>query len=221
MKVLVGIAAVLLGLLASAPGADGAVICRKKSGVLVSREACSKREAAVDLAQVGVLGPTGPEGPGGPAGGALIKDANGQLVGYWLVMPNNLGAGDPGVVRDVGGTVAFIRADTSGFVLSGSLYYTSADCSGTPYAVGIPGMLVPSAAVGSATAYVPTGTPTMRTLNSSASFMSMSACTMAVGTFLPPDRCCFPVSYMLDTLSVQAVDLTPLGFVPPFHAELP
>ncbi len=46
-----------------AASSEAAVICRKKSGVMVIRDAdCRKKETKVDLAQFGALGPVGPAG---------------------------------------------------------------------------------------------------------------------------------------------------------------
>ncbi|HXJ33536.1 MAG TPA: hypothetical protein VMS22_05790 [Candidatus Eisenbacteria bacterium] len=46
--------------------APAALLCKKRSGVLVVREACKKKEALLDLSQLGVLGPQGDPGPAGP-----------------------------------------------------------------------------------------------------------------------------------------------------------
>jgi hypothetical protein len=53
--------------------ARGAVLCQKKSGVVVVRNACRKKEAALDLTQLGLVGPPGPAGSieGAPAAGDL------------------------------------------------------------------------------------------------------------------------------------------------------
>ena len=55
------------------PPASGAVLCQKKSGVVVVRAACKKKETALDLAQFGAVGPKGDPGEPGPPG------ADGQL----------------------------------------------------------------------------------------------------------------------------------------------
>jgi hypothetical protein len=46
---------------------------------------------------------------------------------------------------------------------------------------------------------------------------------MAGGTHVPPDRCCFGSGTVInaDVAPAEAVDLTALGLVPPFHAEMP
>ncbi|MCW5892027.1 MAG: hypothetical protein KIT14_16000 [bacterium] len=48
---------------------QGAVLCKKKSGVVVVRDdACRKKETAVALAELGALGPKGDPGEPGPRG---------------------------------------------------------------------------------------------------------------------------------------------------------
>ena len=49
---------------------SAAVLCQMRSGVIVVRTACKKKEAPLDLAQFGAGGPTGPAGPEGPTGPA-------------------------------------------------------------------------------------------------------------------------------------------------------
>lgn len=45
-----------------------AVLCHKRNGVVVLREACKRKETPVDLAQLGALGPKGEPGAQGPQG---------------------------------------------------------------------------------------------------------------------------------------------------------
>jgi hypothetical protein len=58
---------------------DAAVICRKRSGVVVIRDACKAKETSVDLSQFGALGPEGPRGPQGVPGAAGSAKAYGQF----------------------------------------------------------------------------------------------------------------------------------------------
>jgi hypothetical protein len=210
---------VLLAIAQVAQVADGAVLCRKRSGAVVLRDKCARRELPIDPLTLGLQGPTGAQGPPGVA--ALVKDTAGTLVGHWFVLPGSLPAGESGVLRTLGSTIAFLRADTSGFVFSGSFYFESADCSGTPYMLSTPGALVTTAAVGSGTAYLPSGAPTMRLIASFAQLMSADACAGALGTFVAPDRCCIASVGTYDLVTVEAVDLNALGLVPPFRIELP
>jgi len=49
-------------------GVDAAVICQKKSGTMVIRESCRKKEVQVDLSAFGAVGPQGAPGERGPEG---------------------------------------------------------------------------------------------------------------------------------------------------------
>ena len=49
--------------------AAAAILCQKKSGVVVLRNtSCGKKESPIDLTTVGLTGPQGPQGSQGPAG---------------------------------------------------------------------------------------------------------------------------------------------------------
>lgn len=62
------------------------VLCRKRSGVIVAREACKKKETPLDLAQFGAVGPKGDKGdPGDPGAPGPIAGtpAGGDLAGTY------------------------------------------------------------------------------------------------------------------------------------------
>ncbi len=61
--------------------AHGAVLCQKRSGVVVVREVCKKKERPLDLAQFGAVGPKGDTGDPGPAGSVEGAPAGGDLSG--------------------------------------------------------------------------------------------------------------------------------------------
>jgi hypothetical protein len=73
--------------------AAGAVVCQKKSGALVVREACKKKETAVDLAQFGAVGPKGDTGQAGAPGAPGAPGAAGSALAYAKV--NADGTVDP------------------------------------------------------------------------------------------------------------------------------
>jgi hypothetical protein len=63
------------------PSASGAVLCQKRSGVVVVRPACKKKESALDLAQFGAIGPKGDpgqQGLPGPPGADGTEGSQGQ-----------------------------------------------------------------------------------------------------------------------------------------------
>jgi hypothetical protein len=67
--------------LAGAPAAFGALLCQKRSGALFVRDACRKRETAVDPTALGLVGPKGDTGAPGTPGEArafACADASGD-----------------------------------------------------------------------------------------------------------------------------------------------
>jgi hypothetical protein len=75
MKKAFGVATALAAATSSTtwvPSAHAAVLCQKRSGVVVVRTACKKKETPLDLAQFGAVGPTGPIGPKGDQGPAGV-----------------------------------------------------------------------------------------------------------------------------------------------------
>src|SRR2546428_530998 len=62
-----GAVAVVLCVTCSVP-ARGAILCKRKSGVVVVRETCKKKEALLDPAALGLRGPKGDPGVQGPPG---------------------------------------------------------------------------------------------------------------------------------------------------------
>jgi hypothetical protein len=72
--------------LAWTASASGAVLCQKRSGVVVVRAACKKKESLLDIAQFGAVGPAGPKGDAGepgPAGPIEGTPAGGDLAGTY------------------------------------------------------------------------------------------------------------------------------------------
>lgn len=62
-KVIIGVVVL------AAVSSEAAVLCQKRrSGVVVARETCRRKERPLDLAQFGAAGPQGPAGAAGPAG---------------------------------------------------------------------------------------------------------------------------------------------------------
>jgi hypothetical protein len=90
-----GVAALAIAGLAAT--ADAAVVCKKKSGAVLIRDACKKKEETVDLATLGALGPKGDKGDKGDAGAAgplLSTLPSGQsLRGAWVVQFPATGSG--------------------------------------------------------------------------------------------------------------------------------
>src|SRR6266404_923265 len=75
---------IMLVLVAAPSRGTASVLCKKKNGAVVAREACKKGETPLDLSKFGAVGSQGPAGPPGPAGSGsapVVRDATGTRVG--------------------------------------------------------------------------------------------------------------------------------------------
>jgi hypothetical protein len=79
------VSALAAGTLLLAGAADGAVLCQKRSGAVLVRAACKKKETVLDLSQFGALGPKGDKGDTGDAGST---GAPGTARAYGHVLAN-------------------------------------------------------------------------------------------------------------------------------------
>ncbi len=156
------------------------------------------------------------------AAGALVKDANGVLIGTAL---------DPvgTAVRDVAGTLLRlpVAGDGSGFVTTfGAFLFTSANCTGTPVLPADSSMVKTVSVLGTTGYYAPTST-SMQAINSNLQiaanvYVSQTDCDNNFGignsTFVPPDGCCLSSSGSGSFGTAQSIDLS--VFTPPFKVEL-
>src|SRR5438094_3927610 len=82
---------ITVGALTVCPSSAAVHCMKKKSGVVVAREACKKIESLVDLAEFGAAGqqgpvrPTGPTGPAGASGPTGPTGAPGIGSGFQVV----------------------------------------------------------------------------------------------------------------------------------------
>jgi len=100
------IVAVLVSWVVGVVGVRAAVFCEKKSGAVVVRDACKKKETTLDLASFGALGPKGDPGTPGTPG------APGAAVAYAHILSN--GNVDSANSKNV--TSANVTLDNSGIV---------------------------------------------------------------------------------------------------------
>ena len=98
--------AVLFSWAVGVVGVRAAVFCEKKSGAVVVRDACKKKETALDLASFGALGPKGDPGTPGMPG------SPGAAVAYAHVLAN--GSVDAANSKNV--TSTNVTLDSSGIV---------------------------------------------------------------------------------------------------------
>ena len=192
--------------LMSAPG-SAAVLCQKKSGAVVVREACKKKETPLDLA--GVVG----------GSGAIVVDANGKVVG---AIADVEAGGGPRVARRVGDVLLLLRVNAGGFTESqAGFFYESTDCTGQILLPATAGSLFAEATVRSGVAYYAAGTPVTFTTRSSLGPTLTPGMCFGGGTFVPPDLCCtpFPSPIALSAVPATTLDVSTLGLAPPFRVQ--
>ena len=205
------LAAALLLVVASAATA---VVCQRRNGELVLRDACRKREAAVDLAQLGYRGPQGPRGRG-----VRLVDGVGNTV--------------PGVVAPIGEGVEFTyragarvlssQVDGNGFPTGLRFVHDEPGCTGSRFRRQDPLRLVRFAGVADGVAYFADDPIESRTVVSvEESGLAAADCTTAGGTVLANGFCCFATSTPIQAQAgpVATFDLSTLGVVPPFRLEI-
>jgi len=214
----------LLPVLITSPAA-GLVLCSTKSGDVKIRNTCRTKQTTLAPFSLGLQGPKGDkgdqgsQGPPGPAGPAIVvKDSNGILVGPLYV---SQGYGESTAIR-VGAHIVALPISPAGFKGGRPfLYFETTDCTGPPLASagGDPTPTFTESEVGivGTTLLFTDGPSSTKTLNSYLAF-PMPGC----GGFL--EGCCQQITQTNRDASVQSVaalDVTSLGFVPPFHVEGP
>jgi hypothetical protein len=142
----------------------------------------------------------------------IVEDSAGHVVGPYLWFSNPLGGGTnvEGVfIRN--STASFVvQVDNTGFVSGGSLAYTTSDCTGTAYVFGAQqSTLLPFAMVLNNTAYVVQWSAT--TSVSVASETNIVNGNPQCSPVTPVNARATPV--------VATVDISKLGFVPPFSVR--
>jgi len=207
----------LLAFLAGVP-ADAVVVCAKKSGRLLTREACKKRETAVLPGAIALVGPAGPQGPAGPTGavGMLpyeVIDATGKQFGSLLTW---LGS-EAQVVTAVQGVdvpLQFIVDTLNGtFRISFEpLWYEQPGCVGAPLYADAGGIVSLGSVFGTRV-YFSRTRPTEHTVKSY-EYVPEPDC----GTGTPTDRqsCCLDSDTTAIVSPVESFDVSILGVTPPF-----
>lgn len=212
-----------------APGAD-AVMCIKKSGTVVARDACRKKETPVSAADflgapgvpgrdgadgvtgvAGAPGPRGEKGEKGDPGDFRVVDSTGKLVGIL-----DIGHSDSiaVVVPDVGlGILYSDKDDASGFYQEyATLYHEATLCQGEAFVQVDRYELIPEIGAFANTAYFAQLPGSVRTIASEE--FATSTCT----TFITPrGLCCKDYSAPEDRLVAPAIPV-PLSTIgkPPF-----
>lgn len=193
--------------------AEASVLCQKKNGALLVREACKTGQTQVDPATLGLQGPPGPkgnqgipgpQGPPGPKGdkgnpgqpgvsrGIVVKDANGKFVG---IVDDADAGGLISVLRDIEGvpTRFYVDPSSKDFMRIGftSLVYESMDCNGQGL-LGIARNMYVECTIAGTTLYAPPISGALTTIRSESIFnVAPSDCTNTYhGVVILPDVCC-------------------------------
>jgi len=219
------IAASALALVAS--HADAAV-CVKKSGVMVVRDACKKKESPLDLAQLaGAQGPAGAngapgstgapgtpgnQGPKGDPGDFHVIDSTGKIIGLGDAgHPERLVLKVPGV----GAGRLSVDDNNDGFFQGDIfLYHESADCEDAPLVKVLRSDLIPHIGAFANNAYFPDLPGSTRTIKSDE--FDTNTCS----TFITSRGLCCENLTPEDLFVAPAVvvPLANLG-TPPFHTD--
>ena len=225
----IAIAASALALVASR---GDAAVCVKKSGVVVARDACKKKESPMDLAQfVGAQGPAGANGatgspgstgatgaPGakglkGDPGDFSVVDSTGKIIGIGDVgHPDDIALKVPGV----GAGVLDIDENNEGFFQGDiTLYHESTDCADNPLVQVSRADLIPLISAFANTAYFPDLPGSTRTIKSDE--FDTNTCS----TFITSRGLCCENFNTPEDLFVAPAVVVPLANLgtPPFHAD--
>jgi hypothetical protein len=221
--------AVAASALALVAGAADAAVCVKKSGIVVVRDACKKKESPMDLAQfVGAQGPSGANGatgnPGAPGtpgeqgskgdpGDFHVVDSTGKIIGIGDVgHPDDIALKVPGV----GAGVLDIDDNNEGFFQGDiTLYHESTDCADNPLVEVLRANLIPVISAFANNAYFPDLPGSTRTIKSDE--FDTNTCS----TFITSRGLCCENFQTPEDLFVAPAVVVPLANLgtPPFHTD--
>jgi hypothetical protein len=213
-----GCGVALLAILAAVP-ANALVVCAKKSGRLLTREACKKRETAALPGAVALVGPAGPQGATGARGPVAllpyeVVDATGKQFGSLIAVLS----GEAQVVTPVPGIdvpVQFIvDVSNAGFYIPPEpLWYEQPGCVGTPlYADG--DTMVPVGRVFGTRGYISRTVPTDHAVESY-EYVPDPDCSSG-DTLTERQTCCTNSSTTAVVAPAEGFDVSVLGVTLPF-----
>jgi hypothetical protein len=224
----IGSIAIAASALALVAGLADAAVCVKKSGIVVVRDACKKKESPMDIAQfVGTQGPAGAggaagspgapgapgaKGPKGEPGDFSVVDSTGKIIGI-----GDVGHSDDIALKvpGVGAGILFVNENNDGFFQGDiTLFHESADCADAPLVEVLPFDLIPFIGAFANTAYFPDLPGSTRTIKSEE--FDTNTCS----TFITSRGLCCEDLTPEDRFVAPAVlvPLTNLGTAP-FHAD--
>jgi hypothetical protein len=188
-----------------------ALLCRTRAGALFVRDACKRKETAVDPATLGGPSPSGDTGAKGASTPRLrVVDANGLFVGFASA------TGDVQLVH--AGRVLILEAGTDGFHPGRPVYFEAAGCVGPALMAG-PASVMRRSPIHGSVAYYAGAPVTRRTLLSSLEARPAAHCMDGGQTYdAVTGLCCTPTNTIDDAGPASPFDLS--AYVPPFRVEV-
>ncbi|HXJ36069.1 MAG TPA: hypothetical protein VMS22_18715 [Candidatus Eisenbacteria bacterium] len=200
--------------------ARGDVLCVKRSGQVVERTACRKRERAIDETAVGLVGPAGADGIAGPTGSPgghpyRLVDAQGHPFG--LVLGFDTARVRVEVTLPDGTPVQFVVSVEGGFLADvPDVYYEEPGCTGTPFVYGSVGLVPPVIVVGTV-GYYATAAPDVIEHKSLESPSPGSCSSGSVAT--SRGTCCTDFSGSAAGSPAKTIEISTLGVTLPFMVQ--
>jgi len=147
----------------------------------------------------------------------IVEDSAGHVVGPYLLFGNAIAGGmisglSEGVFLRTSAVSFVVQINSQGFISNGTLGYTTPDCTGTAY------VIVPNTGYSQ-----PTLIPYAIVLNTTAySFQWSAATSVSIASVFGAGGQCAPPAAPAPNFGapvVAMVDLSALGFVPPFSVR--
>ena len=157
----------------------------------------------------------GPGGPPAPAGGSLVvKDANGITLGPYDSSSRSV------AFSTADGVVAVGLYTDGSFTNSLSAYHSTSDCSGERLWIPNGSFYIQGFQKDGIVYYSPgQGTP-QSVASRSDEPIDSDSCGRTGGTFVPPDRCCYPLYYDPHSNWSPYKTFTVTSFTPPFRVAI-
>ena len=200
--------------------ADAVVLCAKKSGKVVAREACKSRETTVLPGGVALVGPAGSQGATGAAGPTAqlpqeVVDSTGRQFGTllrWDGFFAQVVAAVPGIDVPLQFTIAAgkFRNESP----QDLIHYDQPGCTGNAF-ISDAGGLVPVAHVHGPRAYFSRTVTSVRTVTSR-EFTPTTPGNCGSSTPTGRETCCFEQTGPANASPAESFETSVLGVTPPF-----
>jgi hypothetical protein len=200
--------------------ADAVVLCAKRSGKVVVREACKSRETAVLPGGVAIVGPPGAQGPAGAAGATAqvpqeVVDSTGKQFGTLLRWDGFLAqvvAAVPGV--DVPFQFTIVDGTFFNESLQSQILHDEIGCAGNAFIRDVGG-LVPAVHVFGPRAYFSRTVSSMTPIKSR-EFTPTTPGDCGSSTPTGRETCCFDDTSTVNVSPAESFETSVLGVKPPF-----